>query len=211
MVKKRLSDLLREEAQKPAEEGDAPPASPRRQRSPASQSPSASSSVPAVGEAVDAVSPSPEESPGAATAADPTPTEAALQAAIAPLEETIADLEESLRVAKRTEDALRQEVTHLEVELADQRTVIQTLTTELDQVKPIKRELEQAKQLILQLSEGNLKLTAEMDQLKQAQSERATQVPVKKSMMELRNILRHPVQVQIPSTTLSNADIGWVD
>ncbi|HEY9699746.1 MAG TPA: hypothetical protein V6D10_20970 [Trichocoleus sp.] len=158
MVKKRLSDLLREEAQKSGEaaseqsenqqtEGTIAPAA-EKANEPAKAAPEAEPP-----EAAQPVEPeaSPEE-PSHQRKSSPTKVE---------LEGLVAELKAALAASRQTtqqqEDALNQQITTLQASLQDQQSLIEKLQTEVQQAQSLKKELEEAKQMILQLSQANAK------------------------------------------------------
>lgn len=229
MTKKRLSDLLRQEAQKSLEEGtsapepnsepiESKPATPvtptakattrstkatSRARSPKS-TPTASTS--GTKSASGAKSPVVETAPGVEnTSTQPEEKQAA--ALVRELEQAIADLKAALTTAQATETGLRQEIANLESALQQQQDLVQTLKAEVASGDRYKAELEQTKQVILQLSDQNIKVTQELDALRQQQKPSGS----RSTNLELRKILEHPTLREQPSTAFSDADIGWVD
>lgn len=281
MTKKKLSDLLRQEAQKSLDEtsqAETPQAdkhqvtgnqvpepvanpaasSPKtssRKRSPkatqaslptdsAADDPEATNSLETEATVSSAEEPHPESvDPIASTIASEPSHTSELQdlqetatAEIAELKGAIADLDTALKTAYQTETSLQQDLKELASALQQQREQVQTLTAELEQADRYKAELEQTKQLILTLSENNIKITQELDTLKRQSTASNTRSNIQVSKYrssdrpssspsssnyglvghglantELRKILEHPVQKEQSSTAFSDAEIGWVD
>jgi chromosome segregation ATPase len=189
MARKRLSDLLREEAQKslPDNQGDATNEPPVKEQKPKSQRDRSSQPTPAV-TADAATDTTTEPSTGAAdqsettSVAELTPVEAVpaamvpeaaqvaeLTTRITELEDTIADLQATLRTTQRTETVLREEITQLQASLRDQQELTQQLQKNLEQANRHEAELEQAKQFILKLSEENMQLVQALEAAKREQ------------------------------------------
>ncbi|MBD2464413.1 hypothetical protein H6G89_25740 [Oscillatoria sp. FACHB-1407] len=203
MTKKRLSDLLRQEAQKSLEdekpveqvtpEAAKQPTTTNRRKAPQTKSAAASKTT-----------------QSAVVASDPASADTKQQqdSLIAELKEAIATLQTSLNTAQQTEGALRQEITDLEAALQQQRELVQVLKADLKQADQNRAELEETKHLIVTLSDNNLKLKQELDTLKQSTTAIA---PANSVHLELRRILEHPVQKEQPSPSFTDAEIGWVD
>lgn len=257
MVRKRLSDLLRDEAQRsldapnpqPASDSDRPDPAPstgdrKPTGKPAGARRAASSAKPAA---------APKSTPRAAKPAAPPPQESSVSenSPVEELQDTIAELQASLRQATHAETVLREELAKLEAELAQKQDLINHLKEELERSRQHQAEADEARTMILKLSENNIQLTQELEQLRQAKTEQQTQgkqaiattvatpAPSRQAAPKpttglamyaaakpaptpttnglatagsaLRQILRHPIQPQQPSTALTNDDIGWVD
>lgn len=82
------------------------------------------------------------------------------------LKATVTEVKELMQETHRKENSLDQQFVDLQSDLQDQKTLVQKLQADLDQVNQLKAELEQAKKVILQLAEVNSKLTQEVDTLK---------------------------------------------
>ena len=160
MVKKRLSDLLREEAQK---SGEAAPEQSENQQTEGTIAPAAE-------KANEPAKAAPEsEPPEAAQPVEPeaSPEEPSHQRKSSPtkveLEGLVAELKAALAASRQTtqqqEDALNQQITTLQASLQNQQSLIEQLQTEVQQAQSLKKELEEAKQMILQLSQANAKPT----------------------------------------------------
>lgn len=230
-TRKRLSDLLREEAKKSLEEAEQPAGSQRRSHSKAQKSTTAkdenvaddggNSDDEKEGEAIaplpSADPPSVASRKSASTRAtkveskpDPSPGDD-MTAKVAELQDTINDLQASLKTAQQVEQALRQELATLEASLKEREQVTQGLEAELEKARKNSAELDHTKRLVLQLSEGNIQLTKELETLKQQKQSAPHSSGIVTANQALRQILRHPVLPTIPSTNFSDEDIGWVD
>lgn len=73
----------------------------------------------------------------------------------AELETTLTELQEALQAAQIREESLGQQIAGLQLELQEQKTLVKNLQPILEQTNQLKTELEQAKKVILQLSEIN--------------------------------------------------------
>ncbi|MBW4638103.1 MAG: hypothetical protein KME05_07670 [Gloeocapsa sp. UFS-A4-WI-NPMV-4B04] len=150
----------------------------------------------------------------------------------AELETTLTELQEALQAAQMREESLGQQVVDLQLELQEQKLLVKTLQPILEQTNQLKTELEQAKKVILQLSEINSKSTqSAITPKKEAQvNYKPTQsaiTPKKESEFRAQNLnlkkLPHhsiqPPQSLEPNppdspgsnSKLSNKDIGWFD
>jgi DNA repair exonuclease SbcCD ATPase subunit len=227
VTRKRLSDLLREEAKKSLDDAAATPQSTSKSRKASTASQGKAQKVEGTkgNEAnKEAIAPPPApvaarkatggrsaKAPAAVTAeANSTSNETNFTPNPTDLQETINDLQASLKTAQQVEQALRQEVATLEASLKDREKALQQLQTELERAHQDKSELEKTKQLALKLSESNIQLTREMEALKHKTAS-SPQRGASTTTLALRQILQHPVLTAIPSTDLTDDDIGWVD
>ncbi len=171
MVKKRLSDLLREEVQKSGEAASEPT---DEQQSSEQQSGEQQSNDQQDQQNEETIAPVAEESDGkvapgeakpvaseASTASEEpahsrknSPTKAELETLVAELKSA---LETSRQTAQQQEDELKQQITKLQAEIENQQGMLEKLQTEVKQAQSLKKELEEAKQMILQLSQTNAK------------------------------------------------------
>jgi hypothetical protein len=207
MARKRLSDLLREEVQKPAEESedastpDAPAknTTPVKGRSPRAQAkPSrAAAAKSAAASRTKAAAP-----PASQPSADP-PVEEAAPPAAPPSEETTAltgqvtELQSALTAAQRREDLLKRQVLDLET----------ALDAEKERSQQLQQKLEQA---TLQ----NRPLVSLPDRATPAPAQAAPQTnhhSVSIMEAELEKILHQPVLAEAPYVDLTSDDIGWMD
>ncbi len=115
------------------------------------------------------------------------------------------ELRELQQEAQRLENPLQQQITDLPSDLQDHKTLVQNLQADFEQANQLKAELEQAKKLILQLAEANSKLTEEVNTLRKENEGFRSQ------KLGLKKLPHQSVQLNSPSTKLSNKDIGWVD
>lgn len=121
------------------------------------------------------------------------------------LETTMTDVTELLPEAQRRENSVQQQITDLQSDLQEQKTLVQNLQADFEQANQLKAELEQAKKVILQLTEVNSKLTEEVNTLRKENEGFRSQ------KSGLKKLPHQSVQQNSPSTKLSNKDIGWVD
>ncbi|HEY9848023.1 MAG TPA: hypothetical protein V6D28_01085 [Leptolyngbyaceae cyanobacterium] len=169
-TKKRLSDLLRQEAQKLPDTEDKPIVD--------------TTATEVVEE--DTATPEPlsaESSDNGKPAKSSNPTKAELEATVAELRAAL-EQAQKLEVAQEHEVALQQQVIDLQAELSEEKSQVQKLKKDLEQVKSLKAELEKAKKDLeqvkslktelektkkeaLQLAESNSKLIEEVNALKQ--------------------------------------------
>jgi len=141
MVKKRISDLLRQEAHNISEsDTDA-----------VIEVASEEVSEPEV-EVVD-------DTANNTSAKRSTPTKADLEA-------TVTDLKAELEQARQKEASLQPQIEQLQSELSEQKKLVHQLLLDLEQTETLKTELKQAKQAAMQLAESNNKLMEEVDVLK---------------------------------------------
>jgi chromosome segregation ATPase len=152
MVKKRIEDLLREEAQKSSEPED--------------------------GTIID-ITPEPDLEPEATDLAA-TGNSRRTNQTKAELETTVKELKEALEATQEENNSLQQKMTSLQSDLQEQKALVEKLQA----------ELAEAKKVILQLSELNVK-------------------PTKNTA--LATFSRPSIQSSLPSTAFSDTDIGWVD
>ncbi|NJN87387.1 MAG: hypothetical protein HC881_15120, partial [Leptolyngbyaceae cyanobacterium SL_7_1] len=132
----------------------------------------------------------------------PQPVSAKPAPAASPAIDHEAELKTALDTARQRESVLHQEVEQLKTALADQQTLISTLTQKLEQTAQLQAELEHAKGVILQLSAA----------VTTAPPPAAVPPPAaSRHTHELQKILQHPIAITPPATTLSEAEIGWFD
>lgn len=133
MTKKRLEDLLREEAGKPHDS--------ETEALPEMKSLSETNADPL-----------PINGPATSRPKRTNPTKAEL-------ETTVSELEEALDTAHQNENSLQQQVADLQSELQEQKTLVEKLQEVLEHSDQLKAELEEAKAVILRLSATNSKTT----------------------------------------------------
>jgi hypothetical protein len=171
MARKRLSDLLREEAKKPADVA-------------ADVADAGATNADATGAgATGAVTPASSPASGTDPAPDATASNRSNSAPQADLEGAIAELQSTLeterRSAQQQQDSLQKEKAQLQSQLQAQMDLVQTLKAETQQIQQLKTdlavaqadtqpiqqlkaELEEARKVILQLSEANQHLQAQL-------------------------------------------------
>ncbi|GEM_PF-4782926 len=225
-TRKQLSDVLREEVNKSS--------TPGTESEDLKQSNQAKASNPASTTGQSESQPATQaKMPKAPEALDPPVVVTALDSATD-------DLRTALDDACMREGVLQRKIAALESDLADQRTLVQQLTTDLEQSKHFKAELDEAKRVIVQLSElnSNLAVAAKAPKLAQATSQTAEpsalpqvaksaatpppaattartvhpgHTPSQRSQIELHRLFDYPNLPSPSSTSLSNDEIGWVD
>ena len=169
----------------------------------------------------------------APTKAPAAPANDEVSAAQARLETTVAELKAALQEAKVREEVLQRQVESLQTDLTAAQETLGQLQQEQNHAVQTKTELEEARKVILQLSELNADLN---EQLKVAKTvpvktvnqpvPSALQAPAKfpahdasrmitpemHSQVELRRMLKHPTAPGAPpNTAMTNEEIGWVD
>jgi hypothetical protein len=174
----------------------------------------------------------------APTKAPAAPAHDEVSAAQAHLETTVAELKTALQEAKVREEVLQHQVKSLQTDLTAAQKTLGQLQKEQNHAVQTKTELEEARKVILQLSELNAALN---EQLKAAKTVPAKTVPAKTvnqpvpsslqapakfpahdtsrmitpemhSQVELRRMLQHPTAPGAPpNTAMTNEEIGWVD
>jgi len=236
-TRKRLSDLLREEVQRPEGEADTAAENPAEKPAPRSSrskpkgmgSSGTSRTKASATKANSSGEATPSATSSEAEPSEPTPptTEQNGHDDITPLKAALAELQTKLEAARTQEGILQRQVEALQADLKERDTTVQKLQTDLRDVERLRTELEEAKQMIRGLTEQRQAeeaarkaapqpLTPSTPAPAPAQSpdpsagalRRQTQVH---ATAELWRVLQHPVAVEIPSTQLTNDDIGWVD
>ena len=134
----------------------------------------------------------------------------------AELETTLTELQEALQAAQMREESLGQQVVDLQLELQEQKLLVKTLQPILEQTNQLKTELEQAKKVILQLSEINSKSTqSAITPKKELGDFRAQNLNLKKlphhSIQPPQSLEPNPPDSPGSNSKLSNKDIGWFD
>lgn len=249
MARKRLSDLLREEAKKASEsepqDGQEPDASATpgesSEKTPQPQQPTPKST------AQSKVKSTASNDSASQTTVD-TEAVALPEEASAPaveLEAMIAELKTALSTTRQTaeqqEAALKADIANLKQELQNKQKQIDQFHSEVQQIQYLKTELEDARKMILQLSQVNAQPappTPSPPSTRVAEPElesspnvaqTAKPLPVKARgdrkphEIELHKILDHPTQpgtlptmpsekITVQETSkLSDTDMGWVD
>ena len=174
MVRKRLEDLVREEAQKSLK--------------PENEAATAEQTI----ELEATVVPETDNDQSLSGAKRATPTKA-------DLETTLKELKAALQAAEEDNSSWQQQTATLQSDLQEQKTLVEKLQVELNQ----------AKQLILKLTESN----SPPPQKENPQPSPKENKSIKPQNLSLRTktIPYHSMQVSSPSTEMTNSDIGWFD
>ncbi len=204
MARKRLSDLLREEAQKPTESQETEAQEPgvAAEAAPELTSEAKSGATTAAPEASLEASPA---LPEVAKAATSSPTPADLQGTIAQLQ---AALEAEQQKSQQQIQELQQEIAQLQDKLQVQIELNQTPKegAKSAPVQQLKAELEEARSVILQLSEENQKLqAAQKAQMTKAMPPAASQAqaaPVASKPQATQILTRSPAPARAALTPL---------
>ena len=189
MTKKRLSDLIEEEAQKPEDSDEAQEATPESDASLSDTEPSDESTT-------------------------PTPSRAKrTNATKAELETTLAELSDELQAAHQKESFLQKQIAGLQSDLQEQSKLVQKLQAEVEQGNKVKAEFEQAKKVILQLSEANAKMLQDVDtsKPKEVNTSKEADESFRFQKSGLKRIPYPSMQQNLPSSKIPDKDIGWVD
>lgn len=206
MARKRLSDLLREEVNKPGE-ADPPAAQPSR----------ATRRKPSAKSAGDA-EPTPAESEQAAPE-DPAPNAEVMK------------LKAGLEQANDREKALQEKIFDLQAEIDGHKAKISSLEASLQQIASLKTELDQVKATALQLAEENSRLIREAETPKSAPAPATKPAdspePAQKTLAQKTNdpmearqsairqrqerSLAHPIFPNKIPSIVTDQDMGWVD
>lgn len=192
MARKRLVDLLREEAQKSPEPED------EKGKEENADVTAADATLSVTSPLDEITAPSPVTTPTTSPAKRTPPTKAEL-------EKTVTELQQVLQENQQEKNELQQQIADLQSDLHEQKTLVQKLQAELKQASQIKADFEQAKKVILQLSEVNSKITQEVNTLKEENE------GPKSQKSALKKLPDESIQPNSPSTRLSNTQIGWFD
>ena len=253
MARKRLSDLVREEANKAQPEAEQPAVEQSAVEQPDAETPpTPKATVRSQSKAKSAQKPIPDASgdepvdvKAEPVTADPSEAEdsslSEAQTKIQEFEATIADLQSNLKSAYETahknEAKLKQKITDLQTELDEKQETIDQLQEDGKQVRQLKAELEDAKKMILQLSQVNAqpappRPTPALNRAAEPELESSSSAmkpaaaksspPPKQNQIALRQILDHPTRPgklpAMPSEKFSEKveetdkiDIGWMD
>ncbi len=196
MARRRLSDLLREEANKPSDEATAAAGAEQSADEPDAETLDA--------EIVDA---EPLEiAPSGSTTASTTAKNAATKRTEA--------TEPPAPIAPKQDDALLQKIAELTSDLEAQKATVATLQTELKHMNALKTELEQTRKEARQLAASNDKLTQELKSLQPQKTKAATSAPTTKTAprppQELQ-LAPSPVEASGHPLNTFNRDVGWFD
>lgn len=223
MTKKRLSDLLREEVEKPSE------AELEQTQQVVQAQPEAPNNATDAETLKELSMTTSENTPEKATTRKSHPTKA-------DLESTITEMEAALQEGEEREVALKQQVADLQAELKKQKDFVQKLQEYLEQATQLKTELEQARKAATQLEEANKKLTQEVKSLQKgaiapvkpasiqpASQPTSGQLSTEKRVIHrdtrslnvqrtgLRDLPPHSIHKERLPGKVSDKDIGWFD
>jgi myosin heavy subunit len=207
MARKRLSDLLREEANKPEKPTDpidasdspptAKPTANRRKKSTPPQPLEAAAhetTVEITATIVNDAAPTTAAAPFDASEVAQSPPDAAQLA-------LIHDLKAALEAAQQREQSLQQQVTDLQTQLQAQAHQIQTLQTELEKTAALKADLDRARAEALQLAEANEKAEALKAELDRTKADAIHLAEANTQLTQELEALKQPAPKQPPAET----------
>jgi predicted RNase H-like nuclease (RuvC/YqgF family) len=176
MARKRLGDLLRQEAEK----------SPNSESQPVIEV----TAEELLEDDTKTVEELPINTSNKSSANDTSPTKAELEATVAELKAAL-EQGHQLELAHQHEGSLQQQVNELQAELSEEKKLVQKLQKELEKANSFKAELDQAKKTALQLAQENSKLIEEINALKNHQGSVPLKslkedVPVKSQKEEIK-------------------------
>lgn len=182
MARKRLSDLLREEAQKPSESEDG------------------ASSQEANGRRKSTTSSRSRKQPGESVAKSKPvePTEST------PVPETgveMRQVKDALERSQQRETSLKQEIAELQNTLGNQESLVKSLKSDLAKVEALKTELEAAKKTALQLAEENTRLRQALEASKPQPAPTPQPAPIPQPSPSQPN----PAKAATPSSSEASA------
>lgn len=185
MARRRLSDLLREEANKPSDDSAA-----------------AAEAEPSTEAAKEPIAPK------------ATPTKATTAAKSRLTKQPAAPAETKPMTTTTQDESLQQQISELTAALEAQTATAKQLQTELEQMHSLKTELEQTRKELHKLTDANAKLTEELKAVhsQKTPTETSALVPSKaKAPQELK--LGTPPSSAAQENPLSsfNRDVGWFD
>ncbi len=187
MVRKKIGELLREEAQEPVD----------REGAPVTEENNAQTSHDdEVEEKLQPVNIPASKTTQRSNSADKPESET----------KVLDELKTLLQTAQKTESSLQEQITDLKSQLQEQKKLMKELQTQSSSEKQLKAELDEAKKTILKLAEVSSKPTAKASPAKQ---ESKQLVPSKSTRTE--KLPNYSDPSERPNTTLANKDIGWFD
>lgn len=210
MARKRLGDLLRQEAEKPQDAGE------EEQSFQTIEVHASSVVVETNGKANQAEMTEQAENKGGAAMGLTDST-------IKELNSSITELKQALQAASTKETELQAHIDQLQGKLQEQTGMIQKLQQEQPSLKQLKTELEQAKQTIIQLTELNSEPPAKQPMAlakSQPKGQAAIVKPGKSPSSDTRDLRSHKTLIErLPSGSvhpheqprISNTEIGWFD
>ncbi|MFM7470482.1 MAG: hypothetical protein ACKO5P_03085 [Nodosilinea sp.] len=203
MTKKRLSDLLKEEAGKSDSPDLSNPESPPESRPPLSRRRGTAAALHGSSSQPTPIAPSPDQTPASVEATPP-----------ADIDSTVPDLEKVIARLETEKGTLANTVKALQADLEAQQGRLFELKDQLDKSQI---ELQEAKQTILKLSQAN-QAPATPTVARSAASKSSSRISgvdiIPRSPSQpgyRRGVPSQPAQVSQPNPMISNDDIGWVD
>jgi chromosome segregation ATPase len=132
------------------------------------------------------------------------------------LEGQVQELKAALAQAAEQEQQMQTQVQNLQLELKQKEKSIAALDVEGAKVEKLQRELAEAKEMILQLSEANTQMSKTLDELKnppKSQAIQSTKPPsVQRKISSLTPLRHHSIQHgPPPSSKPKSLDVGWMD
>ncbi len=204
MVRKRIGDLLREEAKEPVAREDAPVNEENNHKT--EQDNEVKEELPPVN------IPATKSRRSTATTTEPETTVDEFKKLLQTAQKTetslqaqITDLITQLQAAQKTETSLQAQITDLKTQLQEQKKLTKELQVQASQDKQLKSELEEAKKTILKLAEVSSKPPAKATPARQE----SKLAPSKSTRSE--KLPNYSDPSERPNTTLGNKDIGWFD
>ncbi len=226
MVRKRLGDLIREEAGK----GLSPETNPASQKPEVSPEPKpnppAAKSSSARRSATKPTAAAPKTTASKQPAADPTVAQ--LKTSLAKAEQALSlsqqheeELKQQLAVSRQREQSLSQQLTDWESKLEQQQAIAHRLQADLNQTEKLQTELAEAKQVILKLSAQQASAPATKpatakSAVPKTETSEAIAAKPKPEVYKFERIGWTPLSPHLiePSNSpskLSDIDLGWVD
>lgn len=204
MVRKRIGDLLREEAKEPVAREDAPVNEENNHKT------QQDNEVKEELQPVNIPATKSRRSTATTTESETTVDEfkkllQTAQKTESSLQAQITDLIKQLQAAQKTESSLQTQITELKSQLQDQKKLMKELQAQAAQDKQLKTELEEAKKTILRLAEVSSKPPAKATPARQE----SKLAPSKSTRTE--KLPNYSDPSERPNTTLANKDIGWFD
>ncbi len=194
MARRRLSDLLREEANKPSDDATAAAGTNQSADEPDAEN-------------LDVAEETATIAPGSAS------TQTTTAAKNASANHTSAT-EPQETLAQKQDKALPQQIAELTSALEAQKMTVEALQAELEQMHVLKTELEQTRKDLRELTDANAKLTKELktSQTKKPAADTSTPATTAKahSPQEL-NLAPPPVEASGHPLNSFNRDVGWFD
>jgi chromosome segregation ATPase len=122
----------------------------------------------------------------------------------------ITELKAALAQGEEHEKDLQAQIKSLQAEVKRQQKEMGSLEAQVAQVSTLKKELTEAREVILQLSEANTEMGKTLDDLKTPKAQ-----PQRKAPLSLRPLPSHSMQhSKAPSGNASQSksvDVGWMD